>query len=156
MMRKTLFAAIAVSLMLSGCSWGIRLQPGGRAVRAAYVDSVAGCRQLGEVTVSVTDHVGPFDRNNLTVRDELEVLARNAGAGMGADTVKPLAAPVDGQQKWGAYRCGPAASDAVASAASTAPPALPGNAPAQTLPLKTQPLQIQDVPASAGSSAGGS
>ena len=156
-MRKTLFAAIAISLMLSGCSWGIRLQPGGRAVRAAYVDSVAGCRQLGEVTVSVTDHVGPFDRNNLTVRDELEVLARNAGAGMGADTVKPLAAPVDGQQKWGAYRCGPAVPGAAAAPAASAPqPALPGNAPAQTLPLKTQPLQIQDVPASSGSSGGGS
>ena len=154
-MRKTLFAAIAISLMLSGCSWGIRLQPGGRAVRAAYVDSVAGCQQLGEVTVSVTDHVGPFDRNNLTVRDELEVLARNAGAGMGADTVKPLAAPADGQQKWGAYRCGPAVPGAAAAPAASAPqPALPGNAPAQTLPLKTQPLQIQDVPASSGSGGG--
>jgi hypothetical protein len=80
--------------------------------------------ELGKVTVSVMDHVGPVDRNDITVRDELEVLARNEGAKMHADTIKPLAEPVDGSQAWGAYQCGGA-----------------GVAPARspTTPAKTQP-----------------
>jgi hypothetical protein len=55
----------------------------------------------------VLDHVGPVDRSGLKVRDELEVMARNEAAGMGADTIKPLGDPRDGVQSWGAYQCGP-------------------------------------------------
>jgi hypothetical protein len=57
------------------------------------------------------DHVGPVDRNNITVADELEVLARNEAAKMRADTIKPLAEPVDGSQPWGVYQCGTRALD---------------------------------------------
>ena len=141
-------------LLLAGCSsMEVHLSPSGRQVRAAYVDSVASCQQVGTATVSVTDHVGPFARGNLSVRDNLEVLARNAGAGLGANTVKPLGPPVDGQQQWGAYRCPPGplpravgttAAATPASAASAAPQLQPVE-PAQTVPLRTEPLQVQPV-----------
>jgi hypothetical protein len=52
------------------------------------------------------NRVGPVDRNDIKVRDELEVLARNEAAKMHADTIKPLAEPADGSQPWGAYQCG--------------------------------------------------
>ena len=51
------------------------------------------CQDLGKVTVSVMDRVGPVDRNDIKVRDELEVMARNEAAKMNADTIKPLAEP---------------------------------------------------------------
>ena len=129
-MRKTLLLLIPV-LLLGACSWGITLDPAARSVRTAWNGDVSGCRDLGKVTVSVMDHVGPVDRNNITVRDELEVMARNSAAQMHADTVKPLGDPVDGSQAWGAYVCGTRTvtpGRAPAAAGST-----PGNA--QTFPV---------------------
>lgn len=104
-MRKTLLLLIPVAL-LGACSWGIKLDDAGKAVHTAWNGDVAGCRDLGKITVSVMDRVGPVDRNNITVRDELEVMARNEAATMHSDTIKPLADPVDGSQPWGAYQCG--------------------------------------------------
>ena len=147
-----LTAALAAStLLLAGCATSdVRLSPAGRTVRAAYVNSVAGCLQVGTATVSVNDSIGPFARGNLSVRDNLEVLARNAGAGLGANTVKPLAPPVGGQQQWGAYRCPPgplprAAGGTGVPASAPAPAASTPQsyAPAQTAPLRTEPLQVE-------------
>ncbi|HEY0199422.1 MAG TPA: DUF4156 domain-containing protein [Rhodanobacter sp.] len=104
-MRKTLLMLVPV-LLLGACSWGITLDDAARNVRTAWNGDVSACRDLGKVTVSVMDHVGPVDRNNITVSDELEVLARNEAAKMRADTIKPLADPVDGSQPWGIYQCG--------------------------------------------------
>ncbi|MCK9366607.1 MAG: DUF4156 domain-containing protein [Metallibacterium scheffleri] len=158
----SLAATLAATLLLGGCaSFNVHLTPAAHGVVAAYVDSVAGCTQVGTATVSVSDHIGPFARDNLTVRDELEVLARNAGAGLGANTVKPLGPPVNGQQQWGAYNCrgtlrrdgsanAPAAVPATPAAESTP---LPPTGPAQTAPLRAEPLQIETVPAHPASPA---
>lgn len=104
-MRKTPLLLVPV-LLLNACSWGITLDDSAKNVRTAWSGDVSACRDLGKVTVSVMDHVGPVDRNTITVRDELEVMARNEAAKMHADTIKPLAEPVDGSQPWGAYQCG--------------------------------------------------
>ncbi|TPG11511.1 DUF4156 domain-containing protein [Rhodanobacter glycinis] len=133
-MRKTLLL-LAPVLLLSACSWGITMDDAAKNVRTAWSGDVSSCRDLGKVTVSVMDHVGPVDRNTITVRDELEVLARNEAAKMHADTIKPLAEPTDGSQPWGAYQCGshqitPAPSSNNRPANS---PGAPGNA--QTFPV---------------------
>jgi hypothetical protein len=104
-MRKILTLLVPI-VLLSACSWGITLDPAAKNVRTAWNDNVSSCRDLGKVTVSVMDHVGPVDRNNITVRDELEVMARNEAAKMSADTIKPLSEPSDGSQPWGVYQCG--------------------------------------------------
>lgn len=104
-MRKSLLLLVPV-VLLSACSWGITMDPAAKNVRTAWSGDVSGCHELGKVTVSVMDHVGPVDRNTITVRDELEVLARNQAAQMHADTIKPLAEPSNGSQPWGAYQCG--------------------------------------------------
>lgn len=106
---KRVAVILAAAVPLAACSWGIKLDSGGDKVRTAWNGDVAGCRDMGRVTVSVLDHVGPVDRSGLKVRDELEVMARNEAAGLGADTIKPLGDPRDGQQSWSAYHCGPAA-----------------------------------------------
>lgn len=132
-MRKTLLLLVPV-LLLSACSWGITMDDAAKNVRTAWSGDVSSCRELGKVTVSVMDHVGPVDRNAITVRDELEVLARNQAAQMHADTIKPLAEPSDGSQPWGAYQCG---ARQIPSTRSPGAPANPNGAPgnAQTFPV---------------------
>lgn len=137
-MRKKVLVAAVVAVALSGCSWGIKLNDAGRKVRTAWNGSVASCHELGKVTVSVMDRIGPINRNDITVRDELEVMARNEAATMGADTVKPLADPVGGSQSWGAYRCGnKMLSKAPANATSSASAEPPREGKAMTYPLKS-------------------
>jgi hypothetical protein len=97
---------LAVGAALAACSWGIKLDSGGENVRVAWDGNTNRCRDSGKVTVSVLDRVGPVDRSSTKVSDELEVMARNEAAGMGADTIKPLGPPENGQQSWGAYACG--------------------------------------------------
>lgn len=104
-MRKTLLL-LAPVVLLGGCTWGINPAPGSNNVRTVWTGNVTGCRDIGKITVSVMDHVGPFDRNDIKVRDELQVQARNSALSMHADTIKPLADPADGSQPWEAYYCG--------------------------------------------------
>jgi hypothetical protein len=110
-MNKIALSLFVLGLPLAACSWGIKLDSGGNKVRTAWNDDVSACQGVGSVTVSVLDHVGPLDRNNLKVRDELEVMARNEAASLGADTVKPKGEPRDGEQSWNAYRCGPVTAE---------------------------------------------
>lgn len=108
---KFLPLIVCATLPLTACSWGIKLDASGEKVRTAWNGDVAGCKDMGRITVSVLDHLGPVDRNGLKVSDELEVMARNEAAGMGADTVEPIGEPSDGQQSWNAYHCGRIARD---------------------------------------------
>ncbi len=102
---------LLVVLPLAACSWGIKMESGGKAMRVAWNDDVSACRDLGKVTVSVLNRVGPIDRSKIKVNDELEIMARNEASTMqGADTIKPLGEVRDGQQSWGVYSCGGALS----------------------------------------------
>jgi len=113
-MKRTLILALAATLPLAACSWGIRLDSGGQKVRTVWNGDVSGCVDKGHVTVSVLDHVGPMNRNDLKVRDELEVMARNEAADSGADTIKPLGEPRDGEQSFAAFHGGRAIADSPA------------------------------------------
>jgi hypothetical protein len=97
---------ILIALPLAACSWGIKLDSAGSKIRVAWNEDVSACRDLGKVTVSVMNRVGPVDRNKIKVNDELEIMARNEAASMSADTIKPLGAVRDGEQSWAAYSCG--------------------------------------------------
>ena len=80
------------------------MAPGASAVRVVTAPP-AGCVTRGEVEVSVTDSLGPYQRNALRVREELETLARNEAPGLDADTVQPVAPPADGKQRFNAWKC---------------------------------------------------
>jgi len=103
---KRMLCIAAASSLLAACSWGIKLDSGGDKVRVAWDGNVDGCKDAGKVTVSVLDRVGPVDRSGLKVSDELEIMARNEAAGLGADTIRPIGQPHDGAQSWNAYTCG--------------------------------------------------
>lgn len=91
--------------MLSACSF-VKMAPGGDEVKVAAMGKDMGsCEKRGEITVSVKDRLGPYERDVLRVKDELEVLARNEAPGLKADTVQAVAEVHDGTQKWRAYRC---------------------------------------------------
>jgi hypothetical protein len=129
LMRKTLLL-LAPVVLLGGCTWGINPDPGSTNVRTVWSGDVTGCRDIGKITVSVTDHVGPYDRNDIKVRDELQVQARNSALSMKADTIKPLGDPVDGSQPWEAYYCGnPVAGQPMPPPIQGAPPPQPQTPP---------------------------
>jgi len=91
-------------LLLAGCTW-VHMAPGAAAVRVVTA-APAGCQPRGEVEVSVKASLGPLERNQLRVRDELETLARNEAPGLSADTVQALDGPEDGTQRYAMWRCG--------------------------------------------------
>ena len=134
-MRKTLLL-LAPVLLLNACNWGITVDDAARNVRTAWNDDVSACRELGKVTVSVMDHIGPVDRNDIKVRDELQVLARNEAAKMHADTIKPLAEPSEGSQPWGAYQCGTTRPAAPATTPAASGSQAPASGGAETFSIK--------------------
>lgn len=105
-------AALAAALLAAGaallpaCSF-VQMAPGAEEVRVVRAGQLpAGCEKRGEVEVSVKDRLGPYERDELRVRDELETLARNEAPSLAADTIQPKGPPVDGEQRFLAFRCG--------------------------------------------------
>jgi hypothetical protein len=131
-MRAVLISAVMIAA-LGGCTW-VKMAPGGAEVRvAAAGDSLTGCQKRGEIAVSVKDRLGPIGRNDLKVRDELEVLARNEAPGLGADTVQPRGEPVDGEQRFTAFQCGGAVAGRAPAANNDRPVA---EGAAEVIPLE--------------------
>jgi hypothetical protein len=119
--RAALIAA-ATCALLGACTW-VKMEPGGQAIRVAREgDDLGYCQRLGEIAVSVKDQVGLYRRDPIKVRDELEVMARNEAPGMQADTLQAIDEPVNGEQRFTAFRCrgGSAATTAPANPASRA------------------------------------
>ena len=122
-MHKSAFVALStVALALGACSW-VDTTPSGNAVRVAYDGNVAGCRDAGSISVSVKDKIAFYQRSNLTVRDELESLARNQAAGIPADTIKATSEPKNGEQQFAAYVCGAVRVEQRAAAVTALPAA---------------------------------
>ena len=96
-------AVFASALLAGGCTF-VHMAAGASAVKVV-TGPPAGCQPRGEVEVSVKSALGPYERNPLRVREELETLARNEAPGLNADTVQPLAEPADGKQRFAAWRC---------------------------------------------------
>jgi hypothetical protein len=133
MKTPALVALLSLFVLPSACTW-VNPSAGGEGVRVAYDGNVSGCRNAGEVGVSVTDKVGFYHRSDLKVRDELETLARNEAATLPADTIKPLEEPHDGAQKFQAYVCGRTLVRQRNVAHDQPPP--PSNDGTQTFPVK--------------------
>jgi hypothetical protein len=103
---RTLALAVLLVPVVTACTW-VKMAPGGAEVRVARAGQDMGvCEKRGEVSVSVKNRLGPYERNDIKVRDELETLARNEAPGLQADTVQPKGEPVDGEQRFLAFRCG--------------------------------------------------
>jgi len=104
-MNKATFSTLLAIALVPACTW-VKETPGGDKVRVAYDGNVSGCRDAGAITVSVTDKVAFYHRNEYKVADELETMARNEAASLPADTIVPRSEPKDGAQRFQAYVCG--------------------------------------------------
>ena len=103
-MRIVLILA-ATSLAVSACTF-VKMGPGADEVRViAQGAPPVACEKRGEIDVSVKDRLGPYERDQLRVKDELETLARNEAPSVSADTIQPRSPPADGAQRFIAYRC---------------------------------------------------
>ncbi|MFA6986948.1 MAG: DUF4156 domain-containing protein [Arenimonas sp.] len=118
--------SVAIAISLSACTF-VKMAPGGAEVQVVSADrNMSGCEKRGEIEVSVKDRLGPYERDEMRVLDELETLARNEAPGLRADTVQPKNTPRDGEQRFVAYRCAGAAFEA----------ARPATEAAETVPLQ--------------------
>lgn len=128
-MRQSMWGmvlAVGSLFAIGGCTW-VPMAPGASAIRVIDGSSApAGCEKRGEVEVSVKAGVGFYERNPLRVREELETAARNEAPGLQADTVQPMGEPLNGSQRYAAWRCG-------AGKAASAAPGAGGSA--QTYPI---------------------
>lgn len=129
---KTPLLFAATLALLAGCTW-VKLDDAGARVRVAYDGRVEGCDNAGEVSVSVKDRVGFYDRNALKVKDELETLARNQAISLPADTIVALGAPRNGEQSFAAYRCG---TGRRAATGRDTPPPTRVSSGAETFPVR--------------------
>ncbi|GAA5066743.1 hypothetical protein GCM10025759_00440 [Lysobacter panacisoli] len=127
-MRKSAVGVVLMTaLVAGGCTW-VHMAPGASSVRVVDGSGPpAGCEKRGEVEVSVKNSVAFYERNHLRVREELETLARNEAPGLQADTVQPMGDPLNGSQRFSAWRCG------TGRGAATGPASTGGTA--QTYPL---------------------
>lgn len=107
-MRPIIQTVASLVLMLplfaAGCTW-VEPDDAGKQVQVLYGKTLTSCTHKGDVTVSVKHKVGLYRRNELKVRDELESLARNEAARIGADSIQAVDEPLNGEQRFGAYDC---------------------------------------------------
>ena len=97
---------LAIGLLAGACSW-VDVDEEAEAVGVVRtLDEVADCRKVGEIGSNTMSKVGFVARNDTKVAVELERLARNDAAAMGANTIVPLG-PVtaEGSRRFGAYVC---------------------------------------------------
>ena len=94
-------------LGLCACTNWVPLTPEGEKVRVGNAAEVEGCTPLGSVTGKTTVTVGPYARNEEKIAKEVEGLARNEAATMGADVIVP-SGPVDWDHRsYAVFRCAP-------------------------------------------------
>lgn len=95
----------SVALFAGACNWA-PLTPAGENVRAGTVAQVASCKKLGATHAKTSTRAGIFTRNPRTIDQELEHLARNEAAQMGADTIVPQGpASSEGRRSFDVFRC---------------------------------------------------
>lgn len=102
--RSMLLVALLASGLTSACSW-VEPSPQAEQVRVVPADRVADCRQLGDLSSYTRAEIIGIDRSAGKIRQELETLARNEAAELGADTIVAASPVVDGRRRYLAYRC---------------------------------------------------
>ena len=100
-----LLSLAALCLCASACTW-VQLESSGTQVRVVASDEpLSHCTFKGNITTSVTNRVAGIERNSIKVADELETLARNEAAELGANVLQPKGNPVAGEQSFTAHYC---------------------------------------------------
>jgi hypothetical protein len=107
-MRGLLLAVLCLGI--GACSW-VKLTPDGEKVRVLSAAEVTTCKELGNTTVSLLAKVAGINRSEAEVEKELSLLARNAAADMGGDTVVAVGEVKEGKRHYTVYKCVGAAAN---------------------------------------------
>ncbi len=102
---RTIIATTIAALLLVGCATALKLTPNGEKVRVLGPDEVDSCRLVGRTNASVTWVIAGVRRPDNVIVQELRVVARNAAARLGGDTIVPLTVVDEGQQSFQVYKC---------------------------------------------------
>ncbi len=102
---KKILALITAVLLLGGCATALKLTDAGEKVRVLGPDEVGSCRLVGKTNASVTWVIAGVKRPDNVIVQELRVVARNAAARLGGDTIVPLTVVDQGQQSFQVYKC---------------------------------------------------
>lgn len=103
-MKMKLILITMLLLLLTSCAW-VELTSAGKKVRVLDVHEVTTCKRIGRTTAKVKHSVAGLERKLKAVEENLEMLARNAAAEMGGDTIV-IASPVkEGSRQFRVYKC---------------------------------------------------
>jgi hypothetical protein len=101
---KSRVSGILIGLIaLSACTW-VKTTEEGAQVQLVTAAG-ANCLLVGTVTTSVKDSLGPINRDEGRVREELIGLARNRAAVLGGNTIVMSRPPVEGEAGFDVYSC---------------------------------------------------
>ncbi|WP_299199548.1 DUF4156 domain-containing protein [uncultured Amphritea sp.] len=101
---KFIISVSLFALLGSGCSF-VELKPEADTVKTLTADQVADCNSVGTTTTKVIDEVLLISRNEETMAEELEILARNEAIKSGANAIVPISEIEDGQRTFKVYIC---------------------------------------------------
>lgn len=104
--RAVATTGLLLALGLGGCAW-VDVEEEARTVAVRRTKTeVVGCTERGRVSAQTRSKVGFIARNETTVAVELERLARNRAAKLGADVIVPTG-PVtaEGSRSYSAWSC---------------------------------------------------
>ncbi len=106
--KRTALRASAVlalaGLAVTGCSF-TEVEPQAERIEVLEAARVTHCERLGDTKVSVAHKVGFIARGDEAIQNDLNNLARNSAAEMGADTITPVGDPREGKQTFRVYDC---------------------------------------------------
>ncbi len=91
-------------LLAAGCTW-VEPTPMGQGVTVAKSIHVKECKHVADTQSQVKSTVGPLNRDEQTVVEELTTLAKNQAADLGGDTIVALTAPQNGMMKFAIFNC---------------------------------------------------
>ena len=101
---KAPIALLAAALLATACTW-VSPTAAGRAVAVRDAVPDEACRRLGGVTATTRATLGGSPRGEEKIRTELDTLARNEAAGLGANLVVPASEIVSGRREYNAWLC---------------------------------------------------
>lgn len=100
---RTGFIVLFTSL-LTACTW-VQLTEAGETVSVLTSPAGASCSRVGTVTSRTKASVAGASRDSEKQRTELDTLARNEAALLGANAVRAEGTPIAGRLVYIAYRC---------------------------------------------------
>lgn len=130
-------ASAALGMLVAGCSW-VTPNPDAMGADIAVVDASTAthCQLLTQNQLTVDAKLGVLQRMPSDVDHDLQTMAINQAATVGANAVAALSPDKDGVQTWGIYKCPAGVKAAAAPAATTVPAATTG---VKTIPYSPPP-----------------